>query len=231
MQHLSTVDAIVAVDGVVTRRLAAAAPAYPLSEACERNREPILALLKPILQHRQRVIEIGAGTGQHARYFAQQLPHLCWQASDAGLSSCPTLSELATCLAQAQLPNLPPPWLVDVTQRPWPPALAQYRPDAAFTANTLHIMSWTAVAAMFAGLGNSLPASAPFIVYGPFRYAGRHTSDSNQRFDRSLRQRDAASGVRDIESVLETATASGFALEADHAMPANNRTLVFRRQA
>ena len=220
-----------AVDGVEPARAGAAALAYPLSEACERNRDPILALLKPILRDRQRVIEIGAGTGQHARYFAQQLPHLCWQASDAGLSSCPTLLELAIYLAQAQRPNLPPPLLLDVMQQPWPTEVMRYQPDAAYSANTLHIMGWTAVAALFTGLGSLLPLAAPFIVYGPFRYAGRHTSDSNQRFDRSLRQRDPASGVRDIESVLETASANGFALEADHAMPANNRTLVFRRQA
>ena len=219
------------VDMLASVNLTAAALPYPLSEACERNRDPILAVIQPLLQDRQRLIEIGTGTGQHARYFAQQLPHLCWQASDAGLSSCPTLSALSTYLAQAQLPNLPRALLLDVTHQPWPADVMRYQADAAYSANTLHIMGWTAVAALFAGLGSLLPTAAPFIVYGPFRYAGRHTSDSNQRFDRSLRQRDPASGVRDIESVLETAVSSGFVLEADHAMPANNRTLVFRRQA
>jgi hypothetical protein len=225
MQHHPRVDEV-AVRSTTDARLS-----YPLSEACERNRDPILALIKPLLRDRQRVIEIGAGTGQHARHFAQQLPHLCWQASDAGLSSLPLLSDLATYLAHPNLPNLPPPLLLDVMQQPWPTAVLQYQADAAYSANTLHIMSWTAVAPLFAGLGRWLPMAAPFIVYGPFRYAGRHTSDSNQRFDRSLRQRDPASGVRDIESVMETAVANGFVLEADHAMPANNRTLVFRRQA
>ncbi len=185
----------------------------PYSEACERNREPILAILRRIFADRRRVLEIGSGTGQHAAYFSAALPHLAWQASD-----------VREHLAGIRLWGVEPVELdVDV---PWPAVDA----DAAFSANTAHIMSWPQVERTFENLGAMLPAGGIFALYGPFNYGGRATSPSNARFDAMLRARDPASGVRDFEAVSALARRCGFALMEDNAMPANNRLLVFRVQ-
>lgn len=185
----------------------------PYSEACERNRDPILAVLRRIFADRRRVLEIGSGTGQHAAYFSAALPHLAWQASD-----------VRAHVAGIRMWGVEPIEL-DV-DAPWPAITA----DAAFSANTAHIMSWPQVERTFAGLGRLLPEDGCFALYGPFNYGGRPTSESNARFDAMLRARDPASGLRDIEAVNELARRCGFALIEDNAMPANNRLLVFRVQ-
>ncbi|HEX7055023.1 MAG TPA: DUF938 domain-containing protein [Burkholderiales bacterium] len=187
----------------------------PFSDAAERNREPILAVLKRVLARSARVLEIGSGTGQHAAYFARALPHLTWQASDVAEN----LPDIRQWIAE------PPPLELDV-DRPFPPVAA----DAAFTANTCHIMSWPQVERMFAGVAALLPAGGVFAVYGPFHYGGRPTSQSNARFDAMLRARDPASGVRDFEAVCALAQRHGLGLEEDNPMPANNRLLVFRKR-
>ena len=183
----------------------------PFSEACERNREPILAVLKRVLAHSTSVLEIGAGTGQHAAYFAQALPHLAWQASD-----------VAAHLEGIRQWGVEPLEL-DV-DKPWP----QVRADAVFSANTAHIMSWPQVERMFAGIGR-MGAVEVVCLYGPFHYGGKATSDSNARFDAMLRARDPASGLRDFEAICALAARSGLRLEEDNPMPANNRLLVFKR--
>ena len=154
----------------------------PFSEASERNREPILAILKRVFRERKHVLEIGSGTGQHAAYFAQELPHLVGQAS-----------------------------------------------DAAFSANTGHIMSWPQVERMFEGIGK-IPSLKTFCLYGPFSYGGKHTSASNARFDAMLRRHDPASGVRDRDELIALAGRNALKLDEDHAMPANNRLLVFQKE-
>ena len=183
----------------------------PFSEACERNREPILAVLKRVFSESEKVLEIGAGTGQHAAYFSAALRHLVWQASD-----------VAEHLPGIRMWGVEPIEL-DVDQ-PWP----QVDADAVFSANTAHIMSWTQVERLFEGIGQMASARV-FCLYGPFCYGGRHTSDSNARFDAMLRTRDPASGVRALEDVVALARRCGMALDEDVAMPANNRLLVFRR--
>lgn len=193
----------------------------PYSEACARNRHPILEVLRSAFADRSRVLEIGAGTGQHAVHFARHLPWLAWQPTDRRES----LAGLAARVAAEGPPNLAPPVEQDVLDEPWP----AFEVDAAFTANTLHIMSWRGVEALFAGLEPLLPAGGVLAVYGPFHYGGRATSDSNAAFDAMLRERDPDSGVRDFEAVDALARAAGLALQADHAMPANNRLLVWRR--
>lgn len=193
----------------------------PYSEACERNRHPILEVLRVAFADRRRVLEMGAGTGQHAVHFARHLPWLAWQPTDRREQ----LAGLAARVAAEGPPNLAPPVELDVLAAPWPVLEA----DAVFTANTLHIMSWRAVEALFAGLEPRLPAGAVLAVYGPFHYGGRPTSDSNAAFDAMLRERDPASGVRDFEAVDAFARVAGLALQGDHAMPANNRLLVWRR--
>ena len=193
------------------------------SEACERNKQPILDKLRDELAGSSRVLEIGSGTGQHAVHFARNLRHLQWQPTDR--SFC--LHALAERIAEEGTPNLLAPLELDVLQEQWPPVAV----DAVFSANTLHIMSWPEVEALFSGVGRVLSAGGVLVVYGPFRYAGRYTSESNATFDRSLRDRDPASGIRDIEAVSRLALTQGLVLTTDNAMPANNQLLAWSRRA
>lgn len=196
--------------------------AKPYSDACERNREPILEVLRDHFADRRLVLEVGSGTGQHAVHFAAALPHLTWQTSDLA----PSLPGIRLWLEESALPNVPPPIVLDATG-PWP----NTRFDAVFTANTLHIMSWPDVCALFASLPTVLAADAALAVYGPFNYNGRFTSPSNASFDEWLKQRSPHSGIRDFAAVDGLARSIGFALVEDRPMPANNRTLVWRRAA
>ena len=187
----------------------------PFSEASERNRVPILEVLKRIFSRTRFVLEIGSGTGQHAAYFAAELPHLVWQASDVA-DNLPGIREWV---------SEPPPIELDVDKE-WP----KLDVDAVFSANTCHIMSWPQVEHMFARAGRLLPAHGVFALYGPFNHGGRHTSESNARFDAMLRARDPASGLRDVDDIVRLAALNGLGLEEDNAMPANNRLLVFQKQ-
>jgi SAM-dependent methyltransferase len=192
----------------------------PFSDACERNKDPILAVLLEAFADCSRVVEIGAGTGQHAVHFAHHLPQLEWQPTDRA----EWLEGLAARVAAEGPPNLIAPVELDVLREPWPPL----RGDAVFSANTLHIMSWPAVEALFAGLRRMLEPGGVLAVYGPFKYRGAFTTRSNADFDAMLRERDPASGVRDFEAVNALAEAAGLTLQADYPMPANNQLLVWR---
>lgn len=196
------------------------------SAACERNKQPILDVLRTAFGVQRRVLEIGSGTGQHAVYFSRELPHLEWLPSDRA----EWLPGLRARIAQQGPPSLAPPVELDVTMARWPITGI----DAVFSANTLHIMGWNEVEAFFAGVGRLFAANADshspprtLAVYGPFRYRGAYTSASNGDFDVFLRARDPASGIRDFEVVNELAADQGLVLRADHAMPANNQLLVW----
>jgi cyclopropane fatty-acyl-phospholipid synthase-like methyltransferase len=193
----------------------------PYSESCEQNRAPILAVLREVFADRSHVLEIGSGTGQHAVYFGAELPHLRWQTSDLPLHH----AGIRQWLDEAALPNVLPPVALDANQQSWQSG----RYDAVFSANTLHIMSWTAVENLFEGIGEVLETNGVLAIYGPFNYNGTFTSQSNARFNTWLKARDPASGVRDFEAVDALARARGLMLQQDVAMPANNRTLVWRR--
>ncbi|MHB1092745.1 DUF938 domain-containing protein [Thiobacillus sp.] len=193
----------------------------PFSESCEQNREPILAVLRECFADRSHVLEIGSGTGQHGVYFGAELPHLRWQTADVS----PHHAGIQLWLADAKLPNVLPPLSLDVNQTAW----RDGRYDAVFSANTLHIMSWPEVQKFFEGVGEVLQADGMLVVYGPFNYEGHYTSESNARFDAWLKARDPASGVRDFEAVDALARAQNLILQQDIAMPANNRTLVWRK--
>jgi cyclopropane fatty-acyl-phospholipid synthase-like methyltransferase len=192
----------------------------PYSDACDRNREPILEVLRRHFSDRHRVLEIGSGTGQHAVHFAAALPQLIWQPSDRNEH----LAGIRVWLDEARLPNVPAPLTLDV-RGPWPRA----RFDAVFTANTLHIMSWEEVQALFAALPAVMTDDAVVAIYGPFNYGGAFTSPSNAAFDATLRRRSPHSGIRDFEAVDQLAQSIGLKLAQDCAMPANNRTLVWQR--
>jgi SAM-dependent methyltransferase len=194
----------------------------PVSDACERNKEPILSVLRACFADRAFVLEIGSGTGQHAVYFARHLPHLAWQPTEQ-LNYLPDLAARVRLEGGA---NLRPPTVLDVRQAVWPARSV----DAVFTANTLHIMSWPVVVALYRGVAEVLAPGGALCVYGPFRYGGEYTSESNREFDRMLKERDPLSGIRDIEAVRELAGPYGLSLIADHDLPANNRLLVFGKE-
>jgi SAM-dependent methyltransferase len=197
------------------------AAALPCSGACERNKGPILAILREMLTAPGLVLEIGAGTGQHAVHFARCLPHLEWQPTDRA-EWLDTLRERVRLTGSA---NLRPPLELDVNSRDWPIESA----DVGYSANTLHIMAWHEVEAFFRGIGRVITPRGCLAVYGPFRFGGDYTSASNAEFDAYLRRCDPASGMRDFEAVDALASAQGLQFHANHQMPANNQLLVWRR--
>ena len=200
------------------------------SPASRRNREPILAVLASVLpasEGPRRVLEIASGTGEHAAFFAGELPHLTWQPSDgdpAALASIAAWREVSG--PSGPLPNLAAPVTLDV-MAPWASDIGDI--DAVFCANMIHIAPWAACLALFRGAAGALCAGGRLILYGPFSEGGRHTAPSNEAFDASLRARNPSWGVRDLDDVRAVAEAVGFLLEARHEMPANNLTLAFRR--
>jgi Protein of unknown function (DUF938) len=189
----------------------------PFAPACERNKEPILEHLARLCAHSQSVVEIGSGTGQHAVYFAQQLPHLNWQPTDLKLN----LSGIRQWVLDSQLHNLALPLELDVADPVW--TLPDC--DVFFSANTLHIMAWPLGQKMLQYCGQYLPVGGQLILYGPFNYHGKATSESNAQFDLWLKNRDPQSAIRDIELIVEQARKADLILIEDNDMPANNRLL------
>ena len=194
---------------------------FVTSAACERNRDPILGVLRQHFADRVRVIEIGGGTGQHAVHFAAAMPYLTWQTSDRAEN----LPGIRPWLEQAGLANTPAPLAFDVNDEDWP--AGGY--DALFSANTLHIMAWSEVERLFAGMDSLISDDAKVVIYGPFNYEGQFTSASNAAFDASLKASAPHMGIRDFEAVNKLAENIDLSLVADVAMPANNRCLVWRR--
>ena len=191
----------------------------PFAEAAQQNREVILQAIRPYL--RGRVLEIGSGTGQHAVYFASLLPELHWQTSDLE----PNLSGIRARIDDSGLGNLPPPLLLDASGA-WP--ASEF--DTIYTANSFHIMDSTAVADCFKGCGVCLSAGGLLIVYGPFNFAGDFTSTSNARFDAMLKANNPGSGIKDFEWLDSLAQSAGMTLVADVEMPANNRSLIWKKR-
>lgn len=198
----------------------------PFSQACENNKPWILEVLRqhftPLPDRPARVLEIGGGTGQHAAFFAGQMPWLHWQSSDIA----DNVDTLQLRLRAAGLANLPEAITLDAFDTQWTlPAV-----DYVFSANTLHIMSEAGVQGLFRNLPAVLADDAVLAIYGPFRYQGEFTSDSNAVFDQWLKQRDPLSGIRDAEWVDELASAAGLTLIEDNNMPANNQLRIWRRE-
>ncbi|PTW60386.1 uncharacterized protein DUF938 [Breoghania corrubedonensis] len=193
----------------------------PFSQAAENNKGPIGDVLRDVFANACSVLEIASGTGQHANHMARMMPHLTWQPSDLSEN----MPGLAARHALDAPPNLLPPIELDISRHPWPVA----RVDAIFAANCLHIVSWPLVKAFFAGAGQTLATGGTLAVYGPFKYGGAFTTESNRDFDTFLRARDPQAGIRDIEAVDELARERGLTLERDCALPANNQLVVWRR--
>ncbi|MEO1080798.1 MAG: DUF938 domain-containing protein [Pseudomonadota bacterium] len=194
----------------------------PYSQAAANNRDPILEQLRRLLAGSASVLEIGAGTGQHALHFAQALPHIHWQPTEHP----DAVEMLALRCSGAGLPNLAEPLALDIRTTPWP----VQAPGVFYTANTLHIVAWETVELFFTACGEHAGPGTLLITYGPFNYGGRFTSESNERFNGWLRERDPVSGIRDFERVDACAQAAGFSLLEDIAMPANNRLLCWKQE-
>lgn len=195
----------------------------PFSQACENNKQYILDVIRHEFHAGNRVLEIGSGTAQHVRHFARALPEVQWLPSDIP----DNLGTVQAGLADDAPPNVAAPIALDVARQPWPVTGV----DGIFSANTLHIMSESDVEHFFRGVKQVLLPGGTLCVYGPFRYHDEFTTPSNARFDLWLKERDPRSGVRDFERVDALARAAGLELRADHAMPANNQLLVWKRKA
>ncbi|HEY0709001.1 MAG TPA: DUF938 domain-containing protein [Polyangia bacterium] len=191
--------------------------------ATTRNREPILEVLRRVLPAEGTVLEIASGTGEHAVFFAAAFPRLIWQPTDADAGA---LASIAAWTSESSASNVATPLPLDVSASTWPIE----RADAIFCANMIHIAPWAACLGLLSGAGRCLPPGAPLVTYGPYRIGGAHTSESNAAFDADLRARNPLWGVRDLEAVVEVASANGLDLAERVAMPANNQTLVFRRR-
>jgi cyclopropane fatty-acyl-phospholipid synthase-like methyltransferase len=193
----------------------------PYAESADQNKDAILTILRQEFQSCREILEIGSGTGQHAVYFARHLPHLRWQTSELEEN----LPGIRLWLEEAGLGNLLAPVLLDVGTAQWPAGQV----DGLFSANTAHIMSEANALSMLAGAAQILRSQGRFCLYGPFLYDGQHTSESNARFDAWLKARDPQSGVRDVTRLAAHGATVGLELVRDHAMPANNRILVWEK--
>jgi SAM-dependent methyltransferase len=191
--------------------------------ATARNREPILAVLRQWLPPEGLILEIAAGTGEHAAFFAAANPDWQWQPSDTEPAA---LASIAAWRADSGLPNLLPPLALDVRVPPWPVE----RADALFCANMIHIAPWDRALALMAGAGTVLAPGGVMVLYGPFKLGGAHTAPSNAAFDADLQARNPAWGVRDLEAVGAAAQAAGLDHLATVPMPANNLCVVWRRR-
>ena len=193
----------------------------PNSPAADRNKAAILDKLKGLLKGNERVFEIGSGTGQHAIHFAQAFPNLNWQTSELPSRLFVTSAVLNT----KKLQNLQKPYALDVSSEEWP----EINADVIYTANTVHIMPWHAVEKMLHGVSKTLKKNGLFIIYGPFKYEGAFTSESNKMFDASLKDFDPLQGIRDFEYLARLSSELGLVLKHDFEMPANNRLVVFEK--
>jgi SAM-dependent methyltransferase len=193
-----------------------------MAPATERNREPILAVLRNVLPARGTVLEIASGTGQHATHFAAALPGLTWQPSDPDAAA---RASIAAWTAHAGLANVRTPLALDVCRQPWGIDAA----DAVVCINMIHIAPWAAAEALFAGAGKLLGPGGVLFLYGPYRRGGAHTAPSNEAFDAQLRATDPDWGVRDMEAVIALGEAQGMRCDEPVPMPANNFCLVLRK--
>ena len=196
------------------------------SGACERNQPHIAAVLKNVFDAPGLILEIASGTGMHAAYFANRLPHLQWQPSDVQDQA---LDSICAWHAESDRKNFLAPVRIDAAADDWELSDVPHPIQGIFNANMIHIAPWEATCGLLRGAGRHLVAGAALVTYGPYRFQGR-MSESNEQFHASLQSQNAQWGVRDVESIIEQAKPEGLSLSECHAMPANNHLLVFRKQ-
>jgi cyclopropane fatty-acyl-phospholipid synthase-like methyltransferase len=195
--------------------------ARPEAPAAVRNREAILDVIKDEFRDCKSILEVGSGTGQHAIFFASKMPWLNWQTSDLAENH----PGIIAWLEEAQLANVASPYLLDVEQSASPDETF----DAVFSANTSHIMSFGAVECMFKLVAKALATGGSFCLYGPFNLEGEFTSDSNRNFDASLKSRNSAMGIRNLEDLDGFAKQNNLHRKDTYAMPANNMLVVWQK--
>jgi ubiquinone/menaquinone biosynthesis C-methylase UbiE len=193
----------------------------PYAESCEENKQVIFEVIKNVFADAGQLLEIGSGTGQHAVYFSELLPHINWQPSDIKEQ----IAGIECWMQDVSHDRVQSPVILDVSNESWPFENMDY----VFTANTTHIVSWSHVISMFKGIGKVLKSGGRFAQYGPFNYNGKFTSESNARFDQWLKGRDPESGIRNFQDLEQLAADNGLSLCSDHEMPANNRILVWQK--
>lgn len=190
--------------------------------ATERNREPILAILREVLPPSGTVLEVASGTGEHAVHFARALPNLTWRPSDPDPGA---IASIRAWAEHARLPNLRPPLLLDAAAPEWPIDQA----DAILCINMVHISPWEATVGLLKNGAKLLPVGAPLVLYGPYFQKGVETAPSNLAFDEDLRRRDSRWGLRQLEDAVALAKSLGFHQETVHRMAANNLTVVLKK--
>lgn len=193
----------------------------PYSDTAEENKTLVFPVLQPYFQGVVTALEIASGTGQQVLYFAEMMPEVNWLPTDLAVN----IPGIRQWVDEAGLQNVRAPQALDVAAAEWPLDVVEF----AYTSNSLHIMSWQHVVALFARLGKLMKADAYFCVYGPFSFAGKHVSDSNLRFDTYLKQQNPLSGVRDIERLKELAETQGLCLKDTVEMPHNNHILIWQK--
>jgi len=198
-------------------------PGAMVAPAAARNRDPILAVLRDVLPARGVVLEIASGSGEHAVHFAQALPEIIWQPSDADAAALASIRAYRDVYGAS---NLLPPLRIDARDPPWPVD----KIDAVLSINMIHIAPWNACEGLFLGASQVLRKGGKLILYGPFNIDGRFTAQSNEAFDASLKARDASWGIRDLADVEACAARNGLRLVSKVEMPANNLTVVFTRK-
>jgi cyclopropane fatty-acyl-phospholipid synthase-like methyltransferase len=198
-------------------------PGAMVAPAAARNRDPILAVLRDVLPARGVVLEIASGSGEHAVHFAQALPEIIWQPSDADAAALASIRAYRDAYGAS---NLLPPLRIDARDPPWPVD----KIDAVLSINMIHIAPWNACEGLFLGASQVLRKGGKLILYGPFNIDGRFTAQSNEAFDASLKARDASWGIRDLADVEACAARNGLRLVSKVEMPANNLTVVFTRK-
>lgn len=195
-----------------------------VAPSAERNKGPILDVLKRVLPMRAFVVEIGSGTGQHAIHFAKAMPMITWQPTDFDAEYRESVKQWT---AVEKVDNILPPLALDVRQRPWPVAPA----DAVVSINMVHVAPWSATTALFEGAADIVRPGGIVFLYGPYTRGGVHTAPSNAQFDASLRAHDPKWGIRDVDDVTNVAERTGFERREIVQMPANNLSLIFDRRA
>ena len=194
----------------------------PFSAAADRNKEPILEVLKKVLRPTDRsLLEVGAGTGQHAVYLAPFFPKMEWTPTEVA-DNLPMLRER---IKQSEVPNIKTPFRMTVGEDDFP--IRTF--DVILTINTFHILHWKECKTFIKLIAGRLEEGGKVLIYGPFNYNGKFTTPSNEEFDKSLREKDPQSGIRNFEDVLAAMFKNGFEFVKDFEMPANNRMLLFRK--